>query len=1245
MKLFIPKDKFNNNCPPRIFLCTTGGKRIGELPAYESSLNAKWNAYSELTFTIDRQYIDMLTGEAKTHPLFDKAEGLRQVLVEDMGYFIIQDPNTIYSDKDSKTLSNFSLEYAAGSKYLENFRINTGEIDSKEVLYEYSKYGENVAVDQMYKLAGYDHYDANEKYFHRVYSDKDSYVYEQIQIADQKAYQSHFGPDIHVEDILYIHGYANIKFYDPYTPELSLLHLIFEKIPEWSIGNVDYSLRHKERRFDESRVAVYDFLMNNVSDTFDCVIEWDTLNRIVNFYEEADDGISDNGVIQSRWETDVYISRENLASEISLQYSTDNIKTKLKVSGADNLDIREVNIGKNYLLNLSYYHNEDWMERDLIDAYTDYLEAVKEYSPQYQTAMQGWVEAYNKWDDLNNRVPAEGNVVLVGDEFKKLYCIYGLYNSISKFAEDTTYYIMNSDGSMSEANPQPTSENFDKKIYYVKGDYATKESELIKSLTLYNVNEDIKADKQDNILLRLKNNDGDIATIRIYNASDKTTEYEKTNNPTYAIQIMIVRAQTGASEQIITRDLSDWINGDLRVDNSNVDGLSMLKGFKINYIGIMGAYLVLAKDEREETTLEEYGLNLLKEKHDTYVTIFQTQTEAMYAQEKYQCIASATEPNQGSVPEGTRWLDTDDTPLKLYKRTNAPNDATFELKWIITDAENELVTNNASDLKNYQRYMDNYEKMVAVQNMMLKKEKEAEYWLNGYKIDKVVIKEHQSSLDVFEDMADNYFRDSNDQPSDVLIANGKLNTDLITMYTFNTTKAEGDFAIYLVGTTPYISYSESQGIYTEKRNEISRRTEFEKFFTMDQWVALSPLIREDEFSDDNFVLTGYESEAERLEICQELMESADKELKTLSQPSVEFSINMANILALPEFEPIVNQFALGNFIRIALRPGLVKRSRLLEANLQFDNLSDFSANFGNLVTTKSEVDLHAELLAQAVQAGKTVATAASDWQRAVDKSNKLEEAIANGLQDAALQIGRASGQAQSWDKHGMYFRKFADGSTTQYDDEQIAIINNKIVFTNDGWKTSKAALGEFEIDIDGDGQNEKMYGLLADAVVSGYVKGSVIEGGSMSIGGSGGKFVVHEDGSVQILGPDNSDIYATAGDVHVLSKALRYQTELTYDGSTIFSKPGSSCIITCKVYEQNETTGEYEDITEKLKDIATFNWMRVPASASWTPQADEPYPAFNKLKIVNEDIQKNSQFSCQVIFDTDDMPQTNTTNN
>ena len=149
MKLVIPKDIFDNPHPPQVFLCTTGKKIIGELPVYDCSLDSKWNAYSEFQFSIDRTYTDVLTGEVVVNPLFDKAEGLRKVYVKNIGFFIIQDRDATHGDNDTKTLSCFSTEYETGSKYLEEFYINTGEVASKEVIYLASQYGDDYTIDTL----------------------------------------------------------------------------------------------------------------------------------------------------------------------------------------------------------------------------------------------------------------------------------------------------------------------------------------------------------------------------------------------------------------------------------------------------------------------------------------------------------------------------------------------------------------------------------------------------------------------------------------------------------------------------------------------------------------------------------------------------------------------------------------------------------------------------------------------------------------------------------------------------------------------------------------------------------------------------------------------------------------------------------------------------------------------------------------------------------------------------------------
>lgn len=1387
MLLKIPKDYFTQNpVPPRLFLCNTSKRILGELPAYDRSGNFKWNTYSEIQFSVDRTYVDVLTGETKVYPLFDKIDSPRNVLLENVGYFSLQDINTIHGEKDTKTVTAFSLEYSTlGTKYLTNFTVNKGSIDSKEVIYLASIHGEDYDVTKDTYTKSTDPYSPYESYYIKAYTGNDSFTWEQVEIRDASVYATYDGST--VEKTLYVQKYPRVQFYYPTKPELSLVHLILESAPEWKIGTVDATLWHKERSFEETRVAIYDFLTNTVTDTFNCVIEFDSLSGTINFYEEMDDGMTDDNEVATRWKTDVIISRDNLASQIDVNYSSDNIKTKLTVTGGEDLNIREVNLDRNEIMNLSFYHTLDWMEQDLFEAYDKYLDALKEaetgldfyglpsrkFPMSHSDAVKKWVAAQNKHKDLMHTVPTENNTVLVGDEFKKLYCTYtpidtafstltisptnDSVKSIGTLYADIgcTIPIVEStlsNGAMFIVQGYIYTYNTSDGTFKYNGDAATTTSlkALIKKLNQYHVDDDINGNKTDNVLLKLKNTKGDVATIRIYDPKmpysgnydpDKTyyqqkvsasgiatytkltitnatafTSYDKnslyTNN--YTIQCIVVMADSGlsgnpsywsvedwdGSGNITPKSFSDWVRGNLTAQEMGLVDDKGNSNFTVSYIGTMGAYFVLAKNEFEvknvgkyeivpsKDYLRQYGVNLLKEKHNIYTTIFQTQTEAMFSQEGYQCTVGDNPPT-GTIADGTRWLDTDSVPVEL----KSYNLATNSWKTISTS----LSPTEQANYENYQRYIDNYQKLQAVQEVLAEKEREAEYCLNGHAVsDRTIdISLYARYVDDNEDgkiddrdflryngqlLEGNMHRAAEAHFAELSSITGKkyvitrvgINENL-PLYTFTTsydpikygpnTKPfnlntqyykkmnafayvpvvianEADFntyngssedktlyvvtsghtyAVYLQGTTPYVAYADSMGVYQMIRDYIRDETEMNKFFDEDQWIRLSPFIREDEFSDSNFFWTDYDSEEQKIQVMEELIKAANKELNTLCQPSLEFSMTMANILALPEFAPLINQFQLGNFIRVQIRDGYIKRARLLEVDLNFDDLSDFSCTFGNLVTTKSEIDKHAELLAQAVSAGKQVAVAAGTWQRSSDKVNKLEEAIEDGLQDAALQVGRASGQAITWDSNGFYCRKFVDGTTDQYEDEQMAIINNKIVFTNDGWKTSEAALGEFQVDTNGDGTAETLYGLIAKAVVSGYIKGSVIEGGSLEIGGTGGLFRVNSDGSVQILGPQGVEKYTDN----------RYRIRLEYVGKTVFSNLNDECIITCLVYDTTKPTGE-QDITQKIiNNGGVFTWGR--SMIGWTPTYVDGKP--NVIKVKNTDIDGNSQIDCVVDFD------------
>ncbi len=1361
MKLSIPRDRLLNPVPPRIFLCNTSRKVLGQLPATAVALNSKWRQYSELSFEIQRTYVDMIDGETKVHPLYDKVEAPRNCLVEGYGLFCLQDIGDVSGDSDTKSVSAFSLEYAASNKYLTNFRINTGDVDSAEVLYNEKEFGLDYSTDRdsFYKYASGD-FNAYESYYKRNYTDKDSYTYEQVQIANENEYAELLAKSneeyAQLSDKLYIKSFPNVQLYNENRKGLSLLHLIFEYIPEWRIGNVDQSLWHKERQFSHDRISVYDFLMNDVSETFGCTFVWNSLDGTVDVYEEVDDDEMENEA-STRWETDVFISKSNLASECQVNYSSDNIKTKLVVTGSDDLDIREVNLGRNEIMDLSFYHTEDWMEQDLFERYDDYLKEVaeaqtgltsdglpsKKYPVSYPDAVQGWVTANNKYIDLMHAVPSEDNVLLVGDEFKKLFCVYtpidtayaddAIINDITmstKFIDGPLYY--------DKQLTVPITNIEDKEIFIVGGfklQYiepnnqfqvmenlmATSTDALIKKLNQYHVDEDIEGNKNDNIFLKLKNSASDVATIRIYDdhnaiaseynpyynyySKDDKGKFAKidiadgvefdtqkahfggnlyTNN--YQIQAIVVRASHGTSEDADHYTMSEWINGELTAEKMD------LSQYSVTYIGTMGAYFVLAKDEVvvtnagtlqvSENYLKSCGVNLLKEKHKVYTSIFQTQTEAMFSQEKYQCIVQDEQP-EGNYKDGTRWLDTNSSNGQLYEFNSTTQ------KWIpLTGAGATASEGDKYNYENYQRYLDNYNKLRAVQEELIVKEREAEYCLNGIavsdmSIDYSLYKEDadgnmryngqllegdmhraaeahfgdkytitRNSMDQkwplykfttsfdpityskntkpYSSVEQYYIRpDPNKQIYNPIVVDSSEDfkkydgsTNDKTLYIMSSGHI---FAVYLNGSTPHVAYANSQGVYQMIRDDIRNKTEMSEFFKDgDLWLRLSPFIKEDEFNDSNFLLTGYESEEERISICEELMEAAAKELKALCKPSLEFSMTMANILALPEFEPLIEYFQLGNFIKVEIREGYVKRTRLLEVNLNFDDLSDFSCTFGNLVTTKSEIDKHAELLSQAVTAGKQVAKSSNSWQKSVDKANKLESDINNGLQDAALKIRNASGQNIEISENGLIGRKLIEGTTNQYEDEQVALINNKLVFTADNWNTSKSCFGKFEFN------GEERWGVLSDAVVSGFISGSVIEGGSLRIGGQEGDkgtFIVNSDGSVQILGPEGNAKYATKE----LEDAYRFQILLEYDGLTVFLNRSDNCTITCKVYDNTV------DITDKVlaQTGSEFKWSK-SLDSTWTPTyvKDAGGNAIaNKIIITHEDVERNAQFACAVTFD------------
>ena len=159
----------------------------------------------------------------------------------------------------------------------------------------------------------------------------------------------------------------------------------------------------------------------------------------------------------------------------------------------------------------------------------------------------------------------------------------------------------------------------------------------------------------------------------------------------------------------------------------------------------------------------------------------------------------------------------------------------------------------------------------------------------------------------------------------------------------------------------------------------------------------------------------------------------------------------------------------------------------------------------------------------------------------------------------------------------------------------------------------------FEIELPNDNNvmvKQNMYGLLADAIVGGYIQGTEIHGGKLEIGGEKGKFIVHEDGSVEILTANDTPVYATKNDVDLIEYATKYRVELSYEGNTIFSTTEQSCKVTCEVYEGT---------TKITNKITAFNWYLNSVLYKTTTEPN--------ITIKNDSFEGSTQLNCQVTFD------------
>lgn len=192
------------------------------------------------------------------------------------------------------------------------------------------------------------------------------------------------------------------KFWDETNPSDTLLGMIMELMPSWSIGSVSVSLLNKYRTFEVNNENLYNLIKGTVQKSYNCIFDFDTMNRKV-YVRDASDTPSSKPV---------FISLSNLAKEIEVTENTEDIFTRIDVNGAEGVTIRDVNpAGTNKIINLDYYMTEDNFPSELIEKYYTWKQLYADNKrPYYSLSVQYAVKTAQKITECAKLADLQGEL-------------------------------------------------------------------------------------------------------------------------------------------------------------------------------------------------------------------------------------------------------------------------------------------------------------------------------------------------------------------------------------------------------------------------------------------------------------------------------------------------------------------------------------------------------------------------------------------------------------------------------------------------------------------------------------------------------------------------------------------------------------------------------------------------------------------------------------------------------------------
>jgi hypothetical protein len=313
-------------------------------------------------------------------------------------------------------------------------------------------------------------------------------------------------------------------------------------------------------------------------------------------------------------------------------------------------------------------------------------------------------------------------------------------------------------------------------------------------------------------------------------------------------------------------------------------------------------------------------------------------------------------------------------------------------------------------------------------------------------------------------------------------------------------------------------------------------------FTAELFNELMTHIKPTDYIDEYMLVTESMTYPQRFEKAKELMDRAQSQLVKISSGQKTYSIDTRSFLFNKQFQLFSEQLCAGAIIYVETKTDKMEQLHLTGIDINFD---EKSTNFtlGNKYDRSDLKALYEDALGQNSKSFselKYISSIIEDQRKQLDfqknwiansRTLTLDNVLAS--EDQAIEINNRGliGRKRQLNEDGSW--KSDENGNPLFSPEQVKLINNTLVFTDDNWQTAKTAVGKIAVGYKSDGSVKYSYGINGQVLIGELILGNNLvltgTGAGIKIKNSKGEdvFYANDNGNLVLSGT----IFASEGKI------------------------------------------------------------------------------------------------------------------